>query len=153
VRGRRALVLAVVVALLGAGLAVSVVDQRLRAGEDRALRACGERAYAAALRADRVLGSMAEYIRPSLAERSGLWVLMSEAAERARPSVDDALASCRDVEVRGVHRTHVRERAAYVDYLRARSEQLGAIAADGRAAAESDPELARLREVAFGDRP
>ena len=152
-RGRRALVLAVVVALLGAGLAVSVVDQRLRAGEDRALRACGERAYAAALRADRVLGSMAEYIRPSLAERSGLWVLMSEAAERARPPIDAALAVCEDVQVRAVHRTHVREREAYVDYLRARSEQLGAIAADGRAAAESDPELARLREVAFGDRP
>ena len=125
----------------------------LRAGEDRALRACGERAYAAALRADRVLGSMAEYIRPSLAERSGLWVLMSEAAERARPPIDAALAVCEDVQVRAVHRTHVREREAYVDYLRARSEQLGAIAADGRAAAESDPELARLREVAFGDRP
>ena len=152
-RGRRALVLAVVVALLGAGLAVSVVDQRLRAGEDRALRACGERAYAAALRADRVLGSMAEYIRPSLAERSGLWVLMSEAAERARPDVDEALSVCRDVRVRAVHRTHVRERAAYVDYLTARRDRLDAIVADGRASAETDPELARLREVAFGDRP
>ena len=151
--GRRALVLAVVAGLLGTALALSLVDQRLRAGEDRALAACEERAYAAAVRADSVLRSMAEYIRPSIAERSGLWVLMSEAAERARPSVDAALASCRDVEVRGVHRTHVRERAAYVDYLRARSEQLGSIAADGRAAAESDAELARLREVAFGDRP
>ncbi len=152
-RGRRALVLAVVVGLLGAALTLSWADRRSREGEDRALQACGDRAYAAAVRADSVLGSMAEYIRPSLAERSGLWVLMSEAAERARPSVEEALAVCRDVRVRGVHRTHVRERDAYVDYLQARSDRLDAIVADGRASAESDPELARLREVAFGDRP
>ena len=151
--GRRALVLAAVAGLLGTALVLSLVDQRLRAGEDRALEACGDRAYAAAVRADSVLGSMAEYIRPSIAERSGLWVLMSEAAERARPPIDAALAVCEDVQVRAVHRTHVRERAAYVDYLRARRDRLDAIVADGRASAESDPALARLREAAFGDRP
>lgn len=151
--GRRALVLAVVAGLLGTALALSLVDQRLRAGEDRALAECEDRAYAAAVRADSVLRSMAEYIRPSIAERSGLWVLMSEAAERARPDVDEALSVCRDVRVRAVHRTHVRERAAYVDYLTARRDRLDGIVADGRASAETDPELARLREVAFGDRP
>ena len=151
--GRRGLVLAAVAGLLGTALVLSLVDQRLRAGEDRSLEACGDRAYAAAVRADSVLGSMAEYIRPSIAERSGLWVLMSEAAERARPPVEEAFAVCREVQVRAVHRTHVRERAAYVDYLRARRDRLDAIVADGRASAESDPALARLREAAFGDRP
>ena len=151
--GRRGLVLAAVAGLLGTALVLSLVDQRLRAGEDRALAECEDRAYAATVRADSVLGSMAEYIRPSIAERSGLWVLMSEAAERARPPIDAALAVCEDVQVRAVHRTHVREREAYVDYLQARRDRLDAIVADGRASAESDPALARLREAAFGDRP
>jgi septum formation topological specificity factor MinE len=57
------------------------------------------------------------------------------------------------VQVRAVHRTHVREWEAYVDHLRARRDRLDAIVADGRASAESDPALARLREAAFGDRP
>lgn len=37
--GRRALVLAAVAGLLGTALVLSLVDQRLRAGEDRALAA------------------------------------------------------------------------------------------------------------------
>lgn len=150
---RTRLVLAVAGTLVLVGLLLAWVDQQARSREDRALAACGDQAYAAAVRADQVLGSMAEYIRPSLAVRSGLWDLMSGAAERARPGIDAALARCRDVEVLGLHRTHVRERAAYVDYLTARAAQLDAIEADGRAAGESDPELGRLREAAFGDRP
>ena len=62
-----------------------------------------------------------------------------------------ALAACREVDVLGLHRAHVREKAAYVDYLVARSAQLAAIRADGRVAGEIDPEVARLRESAFGD--
>lgn len=150
---RTRLVLVVAGALVLVGLLLAWVDQQARTREDRDLAACGDQAYAAAVRADQVLGSMAEYIRPSLAVRSGLWDLMSGAAERARPGIDAALARCRDVEVLGLHRTHVRERAAYVDYLAARAAQLDAIEADGRAAGESDPELGRLREAAFGDRP
>lgn len=148
---RRGLVLLAAALLLVAGSVVAWVDQRVRADEDRALAACGEQAEAAAIRADQVLGSMAEYIRPSLAERSGLWDLMSGAAERAQAPLAGALRTCRDVDVLGVHRQHVREKAAYVDYLVARSAQLSAIRADGRAAGESDPALARLREEAFGD--
>lgn len=150
-RARLVLVLAGVLLLLG--LLLAWVDQQARSREDRALTACEEQAYAAAVRADQVLGSMAEYIRPSLAVRSGLWDLMSGAAERARPGIEAALAACSEVEVLGLHRTHVRERAAYVDYLIARAAQLDAIVADGRAAGESDPALGRLREAAFGDRP
>jgi hypothetical protein len=150
---RTRLVLVVAGVLVLVGLLLAWVDQQARSREDRDLAACSDQAYAAAVRADQVLGSMAEYIRPSLAVRSGLWDLMSGAAERARPGIDAALARCRDVEVLGLHRTHVRERAAYVDYLAARAGQLDAIEADGRAAGESDPELGRLREAAFGDRP
>lgn len=150
---RRRQVLVVAAGLLLVGLVVAWVDAQARDREDRALAACGEQAYAATVRADQVLGSMAEYIRPSLAERSGLWDLMSGAAGRARPGIDTALAECRDVEVLGLHRAHVREQAAYVDYLAARAAQLDAIEADGRAAGESDPLLARLRAAAFGDRP
>ncbi len=150
---RTRLVLQVAGALVLVGLLLAWVDQQARSREDRDLAACGDQAYAAAVRADQVLGSMAEYIRPSLAVRSGLWDLMSGAAERARPGIDAALARCRDVEVLALHRTHVRERAAYVDYLAARAAQLDAIEADGRAAGESDPELGRLRDAAFGDRP
>ena len=150
---RTRLVLVVAGALVLVGLLLAWVDQQARSREDRDLAACEEQAYAAAVRADQVLGSMAEYIRPSLAVRSGLWDLMSGAAERARPGIDAALARCRDVEVLGLHRSHVRERAAYVDYLTARAAQLDAIEADGRAAGESDPELGRLRDAAFGDRP
>lgn len=150
---RTRLVLVVAGVLLLVGLLLAWVDQQARDREDRALAACDEAAYAAAVRADQVLGSMAEYIRPSLAVRSGLWDLMSGAAERARPGIDVALADCRDVEVLGLHRSHVRERAAYVDYLTARAAQLDAIVADGRAAGESDPALGQLRDAAFGDRP
>lgn len=152
-RDRRTLVLALVAGLVAVGLVLALVDQRVRDAEDRALAACEEQAYAAAVRADQVLGAMASYIRPSLAERSGLWVLMSDAAVRAEPPVAEALAACRDVDVLGLHRTHVRERAAYVDYLTARSVQLAEIVEDGRASAAPDPALARLREAAFPDRP
>lgn len=150
---RTRLVALLAAGLLLVGLVLAWADQRVRTREDRALAACGETAYAAAVRADQVLGSMAEYIRPSLAERSGLWDLMSGAAERARPTIDAALATCRDVDVLGLHRAHVRERAAYVDYLTARAARLEAIVADGRASGEADPALALLREAAFGDRP
>lgn len=150
---RRRLVLLAAAGLLVVAVFVAWLDQGIRAREDRDLAACAERAAAAAVRADQVLGAMAEYIRPSLAERGGLWDLMSGAAERAQPPLAAALATCRDVEVLGLHRAHVRERAAYVDYLVARSAQLAAIVADGRAAGESDPALARLREAAFGNRP
>lgn len=150
---RTRLVLLAVALLLVAGSVVAWVDQGVRADEDRALAGCAERAEAAAVRADQVMASMAEYIRPVIAVRPGLWSLMEGAAEEAQAPVAAALETCRGVDVLGLHRAHAREKAAYVDYLAARDAQLSAIRADGRVAGEVDPALARLRDAAFEDRP
>lgn len=147
----RVVLLAAALLLAVAGV-VAWVDQGIRSDEDRALAACAEQAEAAAIRADQVLASMADYIRPALAVTPSLWSLMEDAAGDAQPPVEAALAICREVDVLGLHRSHVREKAAYVDYLVARSARLAAIRADGRTAGEQDPALARLRESAFGDR-
>ena len=148
---RTRLVLLAVALLLAAGAAVAVVDQGIRSEEDRALAVCAERAEAAAVRADQVMGSMADYIRPVIAVRPSLWSLMEDAAGDAQAPVAAALEVCRDVDVLGLHRAHVREKAAYVDYLVARQANLTAIRSDGRVAGELDPALARLRDAAFDD--
>ena len=148
---RRWVVLVLAAGLLAAGAVVAVVDQGIRSEEDRALATCAERAEAAAVRADQVMGSMADYIRPVIAVRPSLWSLMEDAAGDAQAPVAAALEVCRDVDVLGLHRAHVREKAAYVDYLVARDAQLTAIRADGRVAGELDPALARLRDAAFDD--
>ena len=101
---RRRVVLLLAAVLLVAGAGVAWIDQGIRSAEDEALADCAERAEAAAIRADQVMGSMAEYIRPALAVTPSLWSLMEEAAADAQQPVEAALATCREVDVLGLHR-------------------------------------------------
>lgn len=156
-RRRPRWLLPVVVGVVALALLAALVDHRMRSEERERLAACGDRAWSATVRADQVLGSMAEYLRPAFGfdgsvDRAGLWPLMSEAATRARSPLAEAEALCEGVEVLGLHRSHVAERATHLAYLRARLAFVDEIVADGSAAATQPEDLARLREEAFGDR-
>lgn len=115
---------------------VWVEGERRGADERRAIDACAANATEAVDSAERRLGAMASYVRPAFGTApaevdAGLMRLVAGQAPMASPAVDDALATCRDVEVWRFNASHREARAAWITYLVAEQRRLRAIAADG----------------------
>ncbi|MEV7428071.1 hypothetical protein AB0N29_00515 [Nocardioides sp. NPDC092400] len=148
-------------ALLGAGALVLAgawaVDHGLRGQEEQAVAACREQAVAATGRTDRSMAMIRAYVQPALlsvpagSSQDGFYDLVAEQAREAVPAVREALATCRGADVLAVHRGLREQRGAYVAHLAARADWLEEVGADGRAYYRDRPELALLREAAFGD--
>ncbi|MBC9734594.1 hypothetical protein [Nocardioides marmotae] len=155
VRRRTRWLLAALALVLLVGWAV---DHRLRGSEERAVDGCGSEAATATERTDESMSMIRTYVQPALlsvprgSSQDGFFDLVAEEAREAEPRVRDALAVCRDVDVVAVHPGLRERRDAYVAHLAARADWLAAIAADGRAYYHDRPDLARLREAAFGGR-
>jgi hypothetical protein len=154
-RGRRILVLVIAVLCVTAVVAWRV-DARSRDRDERAVAACADAALRADVRASALVGYMVHEVDPVLYKipegprRDGIVELVAGAADRALPGVQTALALCRRTQVAWVHRTLVRRRDSYVDYLAARVRRLEEVAANGHSYYRDQPELAALRAEAFG---
>jgi hypothetical protein len=153
-RGRRVLV-AVVAVLCVAGLLAWRADARSRDHDERAVTACHDVALAADLRASTTVAYMVQEVAPALYKvsferRVGLVALVAQAADRALPGIEQALAVCRSTSVGWWHRDLVHQRASYIDYLDARVSRLEDVASDGSHYYQDQPRLAVLRDRAFG---
>jgi len=153
--GRRVLIVVVVVLCL-AGVVAWRVDARSRDRDERAVAACGEAALRADVRASELVGYMVHEVDPVLYKipegprRDGIVALVAGSADRALPGVRRALTLCRSTHVAWVHRTLVHQRDSYVDYLAARVRRLEEVAANGHSYYHDQPQLAALRDEAFG---
>jgi hypothetical protein len=153
-RSRRVLVVVVAV-LCVAGVVAWRADARSRNHDERVVAACHDAALRADLRASTTVAYMVQEVAPVLYKVSeervnGLVALVAQAAARAVPGVQKALAVCRSASVRWWHRDLVHQRASYVDYLDARVRRLEDVAGDGHRYYRDQPQLAALRDRAFG---
>jgi hypothetical protein len=153
-RNRRVLV-ALVAVLCVVGVVAWRVDARARAQDERAVAACHDAALEADVRASTTVAYMVQEVAPALYKVSedrldGLVALVAQAAGRAVPGVRRALAVCRSTSVDWWHRSLARQRASYIDYLDARVRRLEDVAGDGRRYYRDQPQLAALRDRAFG---
>ncbi|HEX5088128.1 MAG TPA: hypothetical protein VFV89_09990 [Nocardioides sp.] len=154
-RGRRVLVVVVAV-LCVVGVVGWRVDARSRDRDERAVSACRTAALRADARASGLVGYMVHEVDPVLYKipagprRDGIVKLVADAAGRGLPGVRRALALCRATDVAWPHRTLRHRRDSYVDYLVARVRRLEEIAANGHSYYRDQPQLALLRERAFG---
>jgi hypothetical protein len=154
-RGRRILVVVAAV-LCVAGLVAWRVDARSRDRDERAVATCGDAALRADVRASELVGYMVHEVDPVLwkipegPRRDGIVELVAGAADRALPGVRRALTLCRSTHVAWPHRTLVHRRDSYVDYLAARVRRLEEVAANGHSYYHDQPQLAALRDQAFG---
>jgi hypothetical protein len=154
-RTRRVLVGVLAAGCLAGGTAW-LVDDRARAGEERALADCHDRALRADLRASTLLANMVAYVAPALyvvpaERRAGLVGPVARAAADGLPGVDAALERCASTHVGRLHGDLADRRSAYVDYLEARVRRLEEVAADATSYYREQPGLEELRARAFGD--
>jgi hypothetical protein len=140
-----------VVALVAAG---TWAEGRRRAPAERsALSACAVGADRAAVHAERQVATTASYVAPALASadaslRDSMLGLVSRSAELVVDRVEEALATCRSVEVWPFNRSHDETRDAYVAYLVAERDRLRLIARDGAAFHRGYAEVRRLAAAA-----
>lgn len=134
-----------------------LADSHARADEERALAACHDAALRADTRATTLLASMVAYVQPALyivrapERRAGLVAPVARAAADGLPGLEAALQRCAGTDVGRLHRDLADRRSAYVDYLEASVRWLRQVAADGEAYYRDQPQLAGLRDRAFGD--
>lgn len=152
-RRRTRLLLSAVAVLAVAGW---VADHEVRDREKDAVERCAEAATSATARTDAQMAMIRAYVQPALLSvpagsgQDGFYALVADEARKVEPRMRTALATCRDVDVLALHRGLAGRQEAYVAHLAARADWLAEIAADGRAYYRDRPELARLREAAFG---
>jgi hypothetical protein len=153
--GRRTLIVVVAVVCV-VGVVAWRVDARSRDRDERAVAACHDAALSADTRASDLVGYMVHEVDPVLYKipegprRDGIVALVAGAASRSLPGVRRALALCQDTRVAWPHRSLVHQRDSYVDYLSARVRRLEDVAADGHNYYRDQPQLAALRDEAFG---
>lgn len=153
---RRRVLLVAAAVLCVVGVVAWRVDARSRDHDERAVAACHDAALRADVRASDLVGYMVHEVDPVLYKvpagprRDGIVALVAGAASRSLPGVRNALARCRATDVAWPHRTLVHRRDSYIDYLTARVSRLEEVAADGHAYYHDQPQLAALRERAFG---
>lgn len=140
------------VALVVSGV-VWVEGQRRGAEERRAIDHCARSATTAVERAERRLGAMASYVRPAFGTApaevdAGLMRLVAGQAPIASPAVDEALATCRDVDVWRFNSDHREARSAWIAFLVAERQRLTAVAADGGNYFTGFEKVSALREEA-----
>ena len=136
----RALVAAVLGALLVVGLLVVVVDRGVRGREERALDECASRLQEAFARAAAPLDAMASYVRPVLENgptsglRRGMYALVSDAAAGSEHRLTEEGRACREIDVSWAHPALRARRDACLRALDERAAFLRQVEWDGHEA-------------------
>jgi hypothetical protein len=136
-------VVACLVALIGTGL--WVVDDRARARAERGLDRCNTTAQSALKRAYSPVVGMNSYVRPVLDSagsarlRRDMYALVSEAAAGTASELNDAVTTCREVNVLWSHRDLRVRRAACLRQLQGHQAFLQTLEQRGRTMSGSWP--------------
>jgi hypothetical protein len=146
---------ALAIVLVVGAVAVGV-DAGMRAREGARVAACEDQLRIATGYAERRLGLVSNYLKPTLSpsgrvQQLHLADLMSARAGRVLPRVQHADRVCRNVTVRPWHFSLVRRQGAATAYSAGLLTVVQTVAAQGRIAFRDDATLQRLRnEVGIG---
>jgi hypothetical protein len=150
---RRWPVVALVAVLVVASAGAWAEGRRRAPAERSALTACAARADAVTSRAESQVAATSSYVAPvyvlaDSARRESMRALVSRAAAGVVAPVEEALATCRSVEVWPFNRSHFDVRGAYVTYLVAERDRLEEIVRDGSAFEHGYAGIQRLAAAA-----